>query len=54
VSTKQCKDISLPKPQNEQKIKNQCMNVNSNPTASPQNKKKLTVQKFFPFIYLYF
>jgi hypothetical protein len=26
------------------------MNVNSNPTASQQNKKKLPVSKFFPFI----
>jgi hypothetical protein len=26
------------------------MSVNSNPTASQQNKKKLPVSKFFPFL----
>jgi hypothetical protein len=42
----------LPTPQNEQKVKNHFMSVivNSNPTVSQQNKKKLPVSNFFPFI----
>jgi hypothetical protein len=36
-------------PQNEPKVKNHSMSVNSNPTASQQNKKKLPVSNFFPF-----
>jgi hypothetical protein len=36
-------------PQNEQIVKSHYMSVNSNPTASQQNKKKLPVSKFFQF-----
>jgi hypothetical protein len=42
--------INLPTPQGEHRVKNHFMTVNSNPTASKQNMKKLSIQKFFPFI----
>jgi hypothetical protein len=37
--------ISLPSPQTE--VKNPDMSVNSNPTASQQNMKKLSTSNFF-------
>jgi hypothetical protein len=40
----------LPTLQSEYKVKNPDMSVNSNPTASQLNTKKLPVSKFFSFI----
>ncbi len=46
IDDERCKDISLHTHQKEYKVKNHYVNVNSNPTASQQNKKN----SFFPFI----
>ncbi len=45
-----CKNIILSTPQKWTKEKNYYMSVNSNLTASQQNRKKLSDKKYFPFI----